>query len=478
MIPFIYRELVSKIDDDYESDGIDSEEEVDEDSTAQYRIIAEYEPITDCIRCEISRTLSDFTLEFDTAFSTNSPTHFIKVGDLILAEYDGKPFEFRVFEMSISSSNTATFQCRYRGYDLNGIYPRPVYNDFAMRTPADAVNLLQTWKLMGRYGLQYDDYNGTPCVRSKIICNENSFIFPFWLGTQGSLMEYANNDVAANINYDIRPTNRRDFEIIPKSKRQKITFKEGINIQELNATRGFSENYTGVVIWVKYEDGEYDSAESVLGIPGRYTAVDVSGDEILMVASSEADYIQTKDNRYGELRFASYDITPTPDVSDIDVGDLIYIDYPTIGVYEVQDNPYNYRSVNITSISYDVINECFTSISAGNIKKDIVDAQLAEKEQTDELETARVISYIKLRHTMFDADGNYTFTTAGSSDYKLVELFDAGELYDTPLPEIGLRITAFEQASSNEKRITVHIDLNDAPQIFNCKIGVKLYARS
>lgn len=415
------------------------------------------------ISCTATQSDKDFSLSLELA----GYSYIVRIGGIIRVSIGAHPFEFRVEKVSYTeSSGTTSVSARYRGYDLNGIYPQAVRGDMMMKTPSDALEAVKNWDMYGGYLdmnwlSQYSDREEDTYVVSNVVCEESGFLMPFYLSQQKSYMDIAYNDIAGAIGYICRPYHMTDFEIVPPPSEPSIEFVHGVNIADITIERSLSDKATGVVSTYKNTtNGQFAIGSTHNLLPGHATLYDCANEcddtyDRYSDISEFAESYFSKVNPYQKGIDIVYTITPTPDVQNLFVHDKVIINLSAIDIYA----SYNLNYVpeySIQTISYDCVNGCYNSITVGDKKTDYVDLQISEKAESDRLDSV-TYKILGIGSGQWSTDGTYSFTQGSASDIKFAEVSDisdgASTYYDT---FYTIRVVGF--AGEATKTITLKID--------------------
>lgn len=385
--------------------------------------------VEQAVSCTVSASDNDFSLSLELSGGYN---YNYRIGGILRVDVGGEPYEFRIDRISYNSANGSTsISAKYRGYDLNGIYPLPVRGDMMMRTPRDAMQTAFNWQKYGGYNItswtqQPQDREEDILVNSVITCTEDGFLFPFYLSQQKSLADIAYNDIAGAIGYICRPCNVKDFEIIPPPQTVAKEFKQGVNIADITVERSYTDKTAGVVATYKNtNNAQFSSGQTWELTPGRATLYDAAQEcdpAVVMAGTNLFDqaqsYMSVK-NPYSKMIDITYNLVPTPDVQGLKIGDMVNIFADDANVdcsqSSVIDEKYDVR---IKTFTYDVIEHCYTSVMIGDKKSDYIDLVVSQSEESDRLDS--VIYKNIVPH--WSADGTYSFTQGSASLIKFADI--------------------------------------------------------
>lgn len=406
------------------------------------------------ISCTTNQTETDFSISLELSEYLD----FIQMGGLIRADVDGKPFEFRIKSINYTeSSGVMSVSAKYRGFDLNGIYPKIIKGDMRMLTPKGAADAIDGWWWYGGYDemirqeAEQDQYNRY--VNSVVKCTEDGFIFPFYLSTIKSVTDIAYNDIAGAIGYNCRPCDLKDFEIVRPSKDVQYEFVKGVNIADISIETTETDKPAGVVAFYKNpNNNRFALGETYYRtVPGRCELYDASKECTPEEVPADPDVEYDALYRAAESRqkttnptFKSFDtvytITPTQDVKGINIFDhvaiysdnvdanpLYYGQYiePGENIYDA----YKVRDISIKSLSYDCVNECYLSIVVGDRKSDFIDLMISESKESDRLDSVQYKNVI-IHPEQWSDTGEFSFTVSNASGLQFFEISNYSDEID------------------------------------------------
>lgn len=459
---------------------------IDEYTNQEETEIVQREYLNDgtIVSCTVNQTENDFSLSIEAAEHPNS----FRIGSIFRVDVGGVPFEFRIEKISYTdSTGTTSISAKYRGYDLNGIYPLPVRGAMMMRTPKDAAETVMNWRMFGGYkGLsfmyQYEDSEANVYAVSEVSCEEDGFLFPFYMSTAKSVADIMYNDIAGAIGYQMRPYNVRDFKIVKPSDTITAELVHGVNISDFTVERSFTEKPTGVFAFYKNPStATFSGGDSDSYIPGRLTAYDASSecDEsypagIDLSDQAEAYFAKTNPIKKG-IDFV-YNVVPTPDVKGLFVGDWVRIDLTSVDINNLEWIGGDYTRLpetRIKSLLYDCINECYTSITIGAKKSDYIDLMISQSAESDRLDSV-VYKTVLVPLSSWSDDNTYSFTQGSASLIKFAEVTDilSSDMRDYYNGLYSVRVVGFTGDAT--KTVTIKIDRIPYDDVY---IKVKMWKR-